>query len=68
MMETASEFLKNKGFKKAGQPFERYNVTISEMVQFLEEYSDQVLKDFKTLTERSEKSTIKLYPSKDYTD
>lgn len=61
-METASEFLKNKGFRKVYRPSQRYNVTISEMVEFLDEYSSQVLKDFIGLTEKKGKSTIRLHP------
>lgn len=64
-METASEFLRNKGFRKVYQPSQRYNVTISEMVEFLDEYSSQVLKDFIRLADKKGRSTIRLRPSEE---
>lgn len=56
-METANEFLQSKGFKKVYQPSKRYNLTIREMVEFLDEYSNRVLEDFLRF-EKKEKSPI----------
>lgn len=38
-METAQEFLQKKGFRKVHQLNRRYNLTIGELVQFLNEYA-----------------------------
>jgi hypothetical protein len=41
--ETAQEFLLRKGIRKIHQPHKRYNLTISELVEFLNEYAEGVL-------------------------
>jgi len=38
--ETAYEFLLRKGIQKVHQPHKRYNLTISELVEFLNEYAE----------------------------
>ena len=48
-METAAEFLIRKGFKKVYQTDRRYNLTIGEMVEFLNEYANRTFKDFVAL-------------------
>jgi hypothetical protein len=45
-METANEFLEQKGFKKVYQRGKRYNVTIGEMIEFLNEYANRTLNEF----------------------
>lgn len=37
--ETAYEFLLRKGIRKIHQPNKRYNLTISELVEFLNEFA-----------------------------
>ena len=63
-METANEFLRKKGLRKVHQPSRRYNLTISELVEFLDEYSTRVLKDFLKITDKNGKSSF-LYSSSD---
>ena len=63
-METANEFLRKKGLRKVYQPSRRYNLTISELVEFLDEYSTRVLKDFLKITDKNGKSSF-LYSSSD---
>jgi len=41
--ETAHEFLLRKGITKVHQPNKRYNLTISELVGFLNEYAERSL-------------------------
>jgi len=41
--ETAQEFLHRKGIRKIHQPHKRYNLTISELVEFLNEFAEGVL-------------------------
>ena len=53
-MESAHEFLQKKGFKKVHQPFKRYNLTIGELVDFLNEYASRSIKDFLDLSDESE--------------
>ena len=48
-METASEFLIRKGFRKVYQIDKRYNLTIGEMVEFLNEYANRTFKDLLSL-------------------
>ena len=43
MMETAHEFLIKKGFRKVHQPNQRYNLTIGELVEFLNEFAHKVM-------------------------
>jgi hypothetical protein len=53
-METAQEFLLQKGFRKVHQPKKRYNITIGELVEFLNEYAEKAIKNgngFKNKTE-----------------
>jgi hypothetical protein len=38
--ETAHEFLLRKGIKKIHQPHKRYNLTISELIEFLNEFAE----------------------------
>lgn len=38
--ETAYEFLIRKGIRKVHQPQKRYNLTVSELVEFLNEYAE----------------------------
>jgi hypothetical protein len=38
-METAYEFLQRKGISKVYQPNKRYNLTIAELVEFLDEFA-----------------------------
>ncbi len=54
-MESAHEFLQQKGFKKVHQPFSRYNLTIGELVDFLNEYANRSVNDFLALSDKSEK-------------
>lgn len=39
-IETAYEFLQRKGIRKVHQPHKRYNLTICELVDFLNEYAE----------------------------
>jgi len=43
--ETAQEFLLRKGLKKIHQPYKRYNLTISELVEFLNEFAEGAIND-----------------------
>jgi hypothetical protein len=45
MRETAQEFLIRKGFRKVHQPNKRYNLTIGELVEFLNEFANKALKN-----------------------
>ena len=38
--ETAYEFLLRKGIQKVHQPNKRYNLTIAELVEFLNEFAE----------------------------
>ncbi len=44
-METAQEFLAKKGFRKVHQLNKRYNLTIGELVHFLNEYAHTAMKN-----------------------
>lgn len=46
MMESAYEFLERKGITKVYQPSRRYNLSIAELVDFLDEYADKSLREF----------------------
>ena len=46
MMETAYEFLERKGITKVYQPSRRYNLSIAELVEFLDEYATKSLREF----------------------
>jgi hypothetical protein len=41
--ETAHEFLLRKGIRKVHQPHKRYNLTISELIEFLNEFAEGVV-------------------------
>jgi hypothetical protein len=43
MMETAQEFLIKKGFRKVHQPNKRYNLTVGELVEFLNEFAHKAM-------------------------
>jgi hypothetical protein len=58
-METAQEFLQKKGFRKVHQIHKRYNLTIGELVEFLNEYAGKVLKNGNGQNENREKSNSK---------
>jgi len=45
MMESAQEFLIKKGFRKVHQPNKRYNLSIAELIEFLNEYAQKALKN-----------------------
>jgi len=45
-METAYEFLERKGITKVHQPGRRYNLSIAELAEFLDEYANKTLKEF----------------------
>lgn len=45
MMESAQEFLLRKGFRKVHQPNKRYNLTIAELVEFLNEFAQKAIKN-----------------------
>lgn len=44
--ETAYEFLLRKGIRKVHQPNKRYNLTISELIDFLNEYAEISTREF----------------------
>jgi len=46
MMESAYEFLERKGITKVYQPSRRYNLSIAELVDFLDEYANKSLREF----------------------
>lgn len=46
MMESAYEFLEKKGITKVYQPSRRYNLSIAELVDFLDEYANKSVKEF----------------------
>ena len=43
--ETAYEFLLRKGISKVHQPYKRYNLSIAELIDFLNEYADISVQD-----------------------
>jgi len=43
--ETAYEFLLRKGISKVHQPLKRYNLSIAELIDFLNEYADISVQD-----------------------
>lgn len=45
-MESAYEFLERKGIVKVYQPNRRYNLSIAELVDFLDEYANKSLREF----------------------
>jgi len=51
-MKTAHEFLESKGITKVYQPSRRYNLSIAELVEFLDEYATKSLQDFLTGKEK----------------
>jgi len=55
-METAQEFLLKKGLRKVHQPHKRYNLSIGELVDFLNEYAQKALKNGHSLNNNSGKS------------
>jgi len=46
MMESAYEFLERKGITKVYQPSRRYNLSIAELVDFLDEYANKSMREF----------------------
>jgi len=59
-METAYEFLQRKGISKVYQPSRRYNLTIAELVEFLDEYATRSIDDFLIRKEQSRKSGMEM--------
>jgi hypothetical protein len=45
MMESPYDFLERKGLTKVYQPRRRYNLSIAELVEFLDEYAHQTLRE-----------------------
>ena len=43
--ETAYEFLLRKGISKVHQPYKRYNLTVAELVDFLNEYAEMTTQE-----------------------
>lgn len=62
-METANEFLQRKGFRKVYQASKRYNLTIGEMVEFLDEYANRAINEFLTIN-RQKSSSVSYSPVK----
>ncbi|MBS0000295.1 MAG: hypothetical protein KFF73_15040 [Cyclobacteriaceae bacterium] len=54
-METAQEFLSKKGFRKVHQINKRYNLTIGELVEFLNEYAHKALKNGSAFIDKNKK-------------
>ena len=45
-METAYDFLLKKGITKVHQPNRKYNLSIAELVEFLDEYATGSLREY----------------------
>ena len=60
-METAHEFLERKGITKVYQPSRRYNLSIAELVEFLDEYATKSLKEFLVRKNEQKRSTAVEY-------
>lgn len=70
-METAYDFLIKKGITKVHQPSRKYNLSIAELVEFLDEYAtgsvrEYVLKRFenKRITHQVKKQNPVDFPSR----
>lgn len=50
-MESAQEFLSNKGFRKVHQLNQRYNLTIGELIEFLNEYAFKAIRNRSSFVE-----------------
>jgi hypothetical protein len=61
MMETAHEFLERKGITKVYQPSRRYNLSIAELVEFLDEYATKSLKEFLVRKNEQKRPTVPEY-------
>jgi hypothetical protein len=51
-MESAQEFLSNKGFRKVHQLNQRYNLTIGELIEFLNEFACKAARNGSSLIEK----------------
>jgi hypothetical protein len=57
-METAYDFLLKKGITKVHQPTRKYNLSIAELVEFLDEYATGSIREYiLQKNERSRKTT-----------
>lgn len=45
-METAYDFLLKKGITKVHQPSRKYNLSIAELVEFLDEYATGSIREY----------------------
>ena len=64
--ETAQEFLLRKGIRKIHQPHKRYNLTITELVEFLNEFAESVLNSESTSEILDEYRGFNYRASKDF--
>ena len=64
-METAYEFLERKGITKVYQPSRRYNLSIAELVEFLDEYATKSLKEFLLRKNGQTRDAIKYYKNEE---
>ena len=51
-MESAQEFLSKKGFRKVHQLNQRYNLTIGELIEFLNEYAIRAAKNGSSIVDK----------------
>ena len=57
-METAYDFLLKKGITKVHQPSRKYNLSIAELVEFLDEYATGSIREYiLQKNERNRKTT-----------
>jgi hypothetical protein len=64
-METAYDFLLKKGITKVHQPARKYNLSIAELVEFLDEYATGSLKSY--ILQKNERSRTTTPIKKEFT-
>ena len=61
-MESAQEFLSKKGFRKVHQLNQRYNLTIGELIEFLNEYAYRAIRNGSSIVEKRIQPGINVSP------
>ena len=64
--ETAYEFLLRKGISKVRQPQRRYNLTIAELVEFLNEFAEGIVNEYESSGFMEDQSNFHYRANNDY--
>jgi hypothetical protein len=64
--ETAYEFLLKKGIHKVHQPQKRYNLSIAELVEFLNEFAENAINNYEAIVYGEEHSDFHYRTNSDY--